>query len=306
MLTLVLVAVSGLLGACGPDFSGLHLRIAAGNNGGVYYQLAQPLSSAWAAQLGIERPEVEQTRGSPDNLNRLQSGMADVAFSAADVAADTAATPRTPKLRALARIYDDYLHVVVRADSPIKSMATMRGHKVSIGATDSGVAVIAKKLFAASDLSAPGAVTIWNLGLDDSLRALASGDIDAVIWSGGLPTTSISLENQHTKLKLVDIADVLPKLLELNSVYRSATIPATTYQLTGGPVTTLVVPNYLIVSETMSDDVAEALTRGLFLAQADLVKANPTALAIDVHPAIETAPIALHPGALRYYREIKP
>lgn len=306
MLTLVLVAVSGLLGACGPDFPGLHLRIAAGNNGGVYYQLAQPLASAWAAQLGIERPEVEQTRGSPDNLSRLQSGTADVAFSAADVAADAVATGRTPKLRALARIYDDYLHVVVRADSPIKSMATLRGHKVSIGAADSGVAVIAHKLFQASGLSAPGAVTISNLGLDDSLHALANGDIDAVIWSGGLPTASVVAESRQTRLRLIDIADVLPKLLDLNSVYRSATIPATTYQVAGGPVTTLVVPNYLVVPETMSDDVAEALTRGLFAAQADLVKANPTALSIDVHPAIETAPLELHPGALSYYRSLKP
>jgi TRAP-type uncharacterized transport system substrate-binding protein len=55
----------------------------------------------------------------------------------------------------------------------------------------------------------------------------------------------------------------------------------------------------------MPDDVAEALVRGLFKAQPELVKANPAALSIDVRPAIETAPLELHPGALRYYRSIK-
>jgi TRAP transporter TAXI family solute receptor len=303
---MLLVAAAGLLGACGPDFGGLHLRIAAGTNGGVYNQLAQPLATAWAAQLGIPRPEVQQTRGSPDNLNRLQAGTADVAFSAADVAANTAAAGRTPKLRALARIYDDYLHIVVRADSAIRSLSDLRGRKVSIGASDSGVAVIANKLFSVVGLNAPGAVTISNLGLDTSLDELKAGRLDAVIWSGGLPTASITRASKTVKLRLVDIADVMPRMLSLNSVYRSATIPATTYQLGGGPVTTLVVPNYLVVPETMPDDVAEALTRGLFLAQAELVKVNPTALTIDVRPAIETAPLELHPGALAYYRSVKP
>ncbi|MGC7097355.1 hypothetical protein ACPZ19_21990 [Amycolatopsis lurida] len=82
------------------------LRIAAGNDRGVCYQLAQPLAGAWAAGLAIERPEIQQTRGSPDNLARLRAGTADVAFSAADVATDPSGEPN---LAALARIYDDYL-----------------------------------------------------------------------------------------------------------------------------------------------------------------------------------------------------
>jgi TRAP-type uncharacterized transport system substrate-binding protein len=36
-----------------------------------------------------------------------------------------------------------------------------------------------------------------------------------------------------------------------------------------------------------------------------LAKSNPAALSIDVRPAIETAPLELHPGALRYYRDAK-
>jgi TRAP-type uncharacterized transport system substrate-binding protein len=56
----------------------------------------------------------------------------------------------------------------------------------------------------------------------------------------------------------------------------------------------------------MPDDLAEALVNGLFLARPDLAKANRAALSIDVRPAIETAPLGLHPGALRYYRNVKP
>jgi TRAP transporter TAXI family solute receptor len=305
-LALVVVAMCGLLSACSPDFTGLHLRIAAGSRGGVYYQLAQPLASAWAEQLNIEQPEVKVTRGSPDNLQQLKDGNADVAFSAADVAANSAAQPAgRPKLVALARIYDDYLHVVVRKDSPITAVSMLRGRKVAIGSPESGVEVIAKQLLTVA-LGTPDAVDSRNLGLQDALDALSRNDIDAVFWSGGLPTDAISKLNATVPLRLLDVADVLPAMLRANEVYRTATIPASTYQLTDEkPVTTLVVPNFLVVSSAMPDDEAEALVRGLFKAQPELVKANAAALSIDVRPAIETAPLELHPGALRYYRSIK-
>jgi TRAP transporter TAXI family solute receptor len=301
---MVLVILCGLLSACGPDFGDLHLRIAAGSNGGVYYQLAQPLASAWASQLGIGRPAVLETRGSPDNLALLQAGKADVAFSAADIAANTVPAAGQPKLTALARIYDDYLHVVVRADSPITSVPMLRGRKIAIGSPESGVEVIAKQLIKAAGLE--GTVNLQSLSLNDSLKALAHNDIDAFFWSGGLPTNAISLLNASVPLRLLDIAGEMPAMREANAVYRTATIPASTYQLGGGPVTTLVVPNFLVVSSAMPDDVAEALVNGLFLARPELAKANRAALSIDVRPAIETAPLGLHPGALRYYRNIKP
>jgi TRAP transporter TAXI family solute receptor len=87
-------------------------------------------------------------------------------------------------------------------------------------------------------------------------------------------------------------------------VYGTASIPASTYNQ-AGPVTTLLVPNFLVVSSAMPDDVAEALVRGLFDARPQLAQANPAALSIDVHPGIETQPIPLHPGALRFYRAEK-
>lgn len=299
VLLAVLVLGASVAG-CSPEFRGLHLRIAAGNTGGVYYQLSQRLAAQWGGQLGIARPEVLETRGSPDNLARLRAGTADVAFSAADVAAITA--PPNGDLKALARIYDDYLHVVVRADSPITSLAALRGHRVSIGAPDSGVAVIAKQLLHTAGLSGPGALTTAELGLDTSLTALQRGEIDAFFWSGGLPTNAITAVAQRTPLRLVDIGGLMPQMRRINPVYRTATIPASTYQTTGGPVVTLAVPNYLMVPASMPDDLAEALVQGLFAAQGELAKANRAALSIDVRSAIETAPLALHPGALRYYR----
>jgi TRAP transporter TAXI family solute receptor len=303
---MVVLVLCGLLSACGPGFTGLRVRIAAGTGGGVYYQLAKPLASAWAAQMDIAEPEVQMTAGSPDNVQRLKDGRADVGFSAADVAANANRPGPGPKFVALARIYDDYLHVVVRDDSPITSIAMLRGRTVAVGSPDSGVEVIAKRLLTVG-LGSYDEVQHKNLGLTEALDALGENEVDAVFWSGGLPTQAISDKNAQVKLRLLGVGDVLPQLLRENEVYRTATIPASTYQLENSePVTTLIVSNFLLVSSAMSDDEAEALVRGLFDARSRLVEANRAALSIDERPAIETAPLELHPGAMRYYRSIKP
>ena len=289
-----------VLASCSAGFGDLKLRIAAGNPGGVYDKLAQTLATAWAAGLDIDRPTVLQTQGSPDNLDRVLAGLADVAFVAADVAADRYKSD--PRLATLARIHDDYLHIVVRTDSDIRTVDQLRGRRIAIGSPSSGVEYIASRLLEVTGLT--GSVTTSARGLDDSVNALLNGDIDAFFWSGGLPTPGLAKYNDKQSLRLLDIADVMPKMQEVNQVYGTASIPATTYNQPG-PVTTLLVPNFLVVPKSMSDDVAEALVRGLFDARQQLATANPAALSIDVHPGIETQPIPLHPGALRYYRAKK-
>jgi len=104
---------------------------------------------------------------------------------------------------------------------------------------------------------------------------------------------------------MLDLRDDLPGFREEHPVYGSATLPASTYNLPSGPVTTLVVRNFLLVSESMPDDVAEALVRQLFEGQPDLVKAHSAARTIEQRSAIETSPVPLHDGAMRYYREAK-
>ena len=104
---------------------------------------------------------------------------------------------------------------------------------------------------------------------------------------------------------MLDLNDVLSKFRQQYPVYGSATLPASTYNLQSGPVITLVVRNFLLVHENMPDDVAEALVRQLFEGQPELVKAHSAARTIEQRSAIETSPVPLHNGAMRYYREAK-
>ncbi|MCC8244648.1 TAXI family TRAP transporter solute-binding subunit [Saccharothrix luteola] len=293
------------LAACGDDLDQVKLTMAAGSPGGVYHALGTALADAWTRDPGIPRPQVATTAGSVDNLDRLRANQAQVGFSAADAAERKQQGDGGHKLYALARMHDDYLQLIVRDDVPATRLADLKGLRVSVGARDSGVWLIAQRLLTAADMS-PSDLKVQYMDLRTSTTAMLDGQLDAFFWSGGVPTDAVTNLATTLKLRMLDLSDVLPKLRQTYPVYGSATLPASAYeQIGGGPVVTLVVRNFLLVNDTMSEEVAEALVRGLFQAQPALVAASPVARSIEVRSAIETTPIELHPGAMRYYRDVK-
>jgi TRAP transporter TAXI family solute receptor len=293
------------LPACSSPFPGVRLTLATGFSQGVYYNLGNALADVWQMQLELDaRPTVLSTAGSVDNLDRLATRTADVVFSQVDTAADLllrtpADDPRAP--RALARIYDDVVHVVVPASSQAGTIPDLRGTRVSVGAPDSGVRVIAERLLAVAGLSPATDLQAQQLGLNESVEALASGEIDAFFWVGGLPTRGVTALSETLPIRLLNLEDLITPVRARYPVYAAGTVPAQTYGIPD-PITTLLVRNFLVVRAEMPDDVANALVDGLFAAQEQLAAVSPAALTIDLRAAIGTQPVPLHPGAERFFR----
>jgi TRAP transporter TAXI family solute receptor len=242
-----------------------------------------------------------------DNLERLASRAADVVFSQVDTAADQltrtpADDPASP--RALARIYDDVVHVVVPAAAAATRLADLRGARVSVGAPDSGVKVIAERLLAVAGLSPGSDFQALQLGINESVDAVASGEIDAFFWSGGLPTRGVAALAQTLPIRLLNLEDLITPVRAAYPVYAAGTVPAQTYGIPD-PITTLFVRNFLVVRAEMPDDVAHALVEAVFATQEQLAAESPAALTIDLRAAIGTQPVPLHPGAERFFRDEK-
>lgn len=301
----------GLLAAapgCASPFATQRLRLATGGTQGVYFTLGTALARAWQEELELENtPVVRATAGSVDNLQLLAAGSADVVFSQVDTAADQLARtapgdPRAP--RALARIYDDVVHVVVPAGSPVTSLAGLRGARVSIGAPDSGVFVIATRLLSAAGLRADADLRAVQLGINGSVSAMIAGDIDAFFWSGGLPTRGVTDLAAAMPIRLLDLDDIIGAVRATFPVYAPGTVPAMSYRIPA-PVTTLFVRNFLLVGAGMGDELARALVATLFETQEQLEQVSPAALTIDTRSAIGTQPVPLHPGAEQFFRDEK-
>lgn len=311
--TAVLLALGLLAGCFGPDSSVAQGRlpdritIATGGTTGIYHGYGQALADVLTARHDVE-VEVLATGGSVENLELLAAGEAQVAFSAADAVADAvqgAGTFDEPvDLRALGRVYDDFAHLVVPADSPVRELDDLRGLRVSVGAPRSGTSLIARRVLAAGDLP-ESALRVLELGITESLDALGSGSIDAFFWSGGLRTPGLVELAEETPVRLVPLDGVVDELREqFGQGYRHGTVPEGVYGL-AADVETLAVPNILVVPADLPDDAARTLVATLFAARSELAEQVASAALLDRARVIYTEPAALHDGALRYYRDVK-
>lgn len=230
-----------------------------------------------------------------------------MAFTTADAAADAAGGTgrfsRPLPIAALARLYDDYVQIVVPADSRTRSVAQLAGRRVSVGPARSGTGLVAERILDLAGLSSPRALRRVRLDVSASADALAAGRIDALFWSGGLPTRAISELRRSTPVRLVGLGDLAAQLRERHGdLYTQTVVPRAAYGLPGA-VRSVSVPNYLVVRRNFDAEAAYRLTRALFRRQADLERSHPEAARLNPRAAIATYPLELHPGAVRWFRE---
>jgi TRAP transporter TAXI family solute receptor len=294
-------AAPATAGASSCEAGSGQLTIATGNSTGVYYVLGGGLAGLISANTPLKATAAE-TGASVQNIQQLVAGEYDIAFSLADSAADAVrgqgGFTAPQNVQALARIYSNYTHVVVQRASGIRTMADFRGKRISTGSPKSGTEVIANRLLQAAGLDPATDVSAQRLELGKTVDAMKDGSIDGFVWSGGLPTGGVTdlFTSAGDRVELLDIADLLPKLKEINPVYAEGSVPASVYK-TPADVRTVVVPNLLLVRNDFPAGNACAITKLMFDRKADLEKVHPAAKELDPKVAVDTAPVELAPGA---------
>ncbi|APU38520.1 MULTISPECIES: TAXI family TRAP transporter solute-binding subunit [unclassified Streptomyces] len=289
-------------GAGAGSGKGGRLTIATGPTTGVYYQIGGGLAKLISDDLDGYRATATTTGASVQNIQGLGAGTYDIAFSLADTAGDAVngresfSSPQ--QIEALTRLYPNYTQVLVRADSGIKSLQDMKGKRVSTGAPGSGTEVIAHRLLKAAGL-APTDVTAERLGLAESVDAMKDGTVQALFWSGGLPTGGITdlTTSLKDEVRFLDVTAQLPSLnQQYGDVYQKAAIPAAAYHQPQD-VPTIAVPNVLLVKKGFDPELAEKIVHLLYEKKGDLEKVNAAAKEIEPSRADAVAPVPLNAGA---------
>jgi uncharacterized protein len=306
------IAVALVVSACGgkqddgADTS-KRLSIATGNTTGVYYQLG----GAYARVISREtnhKTTASETGASVQNIQLLTAGKQDIAFSLLDTAADAvsgkgAFQDKPQAVEALTALYPNFTQVVVRDGSGIDSIAEMKGKRVSTGSPQSGTEVIANRLLQAAGLDPQNDVKRQRLALDKTVESMKDGSIDALFWSGGLPTPGIKdlFTARKGKVRLLDLSKLRGQLnRRYGNFYEAGAIPADTYG--ADDVATIKVTNVLLVKKDFDPALAERLVRVLFDHRADLEAASPAAKDITIETATQTQPVPLNPGAEKALR----
>ena len=176
----------------------------------------------------------------------------------------------------------------------------MKGKRVSTGSPKSGTEVIAKRLLTAAGLDPAKDIQAQRLDLTKTVDGMKDGSIDALFWSGGLPTPGITdlLTTSADQVEFLDITRAAAGAAEDQPGLRGGHDPGRDLQDRRRTCKTIVVPNFLLVRDDLDANVACVLTKALFDRKPQLEQANAAAKEISLDKARKTDPVVLHRGAV--------
>jgi len=298
-----ILATAALSAGCIRTETQGRVRLAAGDPGGLYLAFAEILAKRLQVRYPDVAVEVLPTEGTVENLARLRSAEVDLGLALADVAErDRATGPAQTAPQAVARVYENYLQVIVRDSAPVRRLADLDGLRVSIGPPGSGGAMTSEVLFEAAGLDRRTDVLRYRLG--DGLTGLADGSVDALVWSGGVPTPAIAKLAATTPLRMLDIGELAAPMSKLAGYpYVVRQVPSGDYVPSG--IRSLGVPDLLLCRQETSADLVAAVVNVLASEAPQLVPPHVRGLQyLDAPSMIQTGLVPLHPGAIRAYREL--
>lgn len=286
------------------------INVLTGGTSGVYYPMGVALSQIYAKVLPNAKISVQATKASAENLNLLQAGRGEVGLTLGDALSDAwkgnaEAGFNTPlkKLRGLAGVYPNYIQIVASADSGIKTLADLKGKRISVGAPKSGTELNARAIFKAAGLSYDDFAKVEYLPFGGSIELMKNRQLDATLQSAGLGVSSLRDLAASVKIIIVPIpADVVAKVGD--PAYQAGLVPANTYEGQTSNVPTAFVQNFLVTHAGVPVDTVYKMTKSMFENLDHMTAAHAAAKSIQKATALVGMPLPLHPGAEKYYREI--
>ncbi len=286
------------------------INVLTGGTSGIYYPLGVALSQVYGKALPDVKSSVQATKASAENLNLLQAGRGEVAFTLGDALSDAwkgeeEAGFKVPlkKLRTIAGIYSNYIQIVASADSGIKTLADLKGKRIAVGAPKSGTELNARAILKAAGLTYKDFARVEYLPFGESVELMKSRQLDVTLQSAGLGVAALRDLSTAVDIVVVPIpADVVKKVGD--AAYQPGVIPAKTYEGQDKDIPTAAIKNFLVTHEDVPSDVVYKMTKSMFENLDAMTAAHAAAKKIDPKSAAKDSPVPLHPGAEKYYREV--
>ncbi|HWR12605.1 MAG TPA: TAXI family TRAP transporter solute-binding subunit [Rectinemataceae bacterium] len=287
------------------------LTIATGGTAGTYFPLGGALAEIWNKNIPKMNANATATGASAANIAMLAKGEVDVIFVQNDAAyyalndLEIYKGKGTKNIRGLACLYNETVQLIALQDSGIKTVADLKGKKVSVGAAGSGVELNARQVLEAAGLSYAD-IKVQYLSFAESASNLKDGNIDAAFNTAGAPTAAIQDLGASKKITIVAIdGEVAKKLIAKYQFYTPEKLSAGTYMGQAADVWTVSVKSMLAVSSKLDAKLVYDLLKTMFANGERLAASHKKGADVSIATAVDGMSIPLHPGAEKFYKENK-
>jgi TRAP transporter TAXI family solute receptor len=259
---------------------------------------------AFAAMMNAQEPklriEPRNTKGSTENVPLLEANQLDLALVAGEIASAALAKPDT-QLRIIAAMYSSPGLVMVRGDSPYRSIADLRGKPVVLGTQASGITALGRTVF---DSLGVEIRPIYLEKAADGPAMLSDGRAEA-LWGAGVGWPAFAALAKSGGRLVAPSAAEISAILAKNSQLQAVTLPAKSYSGQDAPLPSVGSWSYVLAKPALPDEagylLARAIHRGEAPFAARLEQARETTMANTI--AAAPRPELLHPGVRRYLAE---
>jgi TRAP transporter TAXI family solute receptor len=285
--------------------------IGAGAVSGAYFPVAGAICRVVAARQPDTRCFVESNANSSANLEKLTSGLLDMAIVQSDWLMHAArgtnlfrADGPDDSLRAVMSLHAEPLTLIARAGADITGPADLEGKRIGIGPAFTYQRVLMEAMLRAWGLDNDDLALVMESTAMEQLSSLCGGEIDAAALVTAHPSPALAETMQRCDLKLVPVAgEELEDLLEVRPDLAAARIPGGIYRGAMDETASFGLRAILATTNGAEDAMVREVTEAMLGSMAEFIRQHPVLTGIGAHDMI-TAGIAvpLHSGAEAAYR----
>lgn len=286
------------------------VQIGTATTTGVFYPFGAELAKVWSNSVPGVKATSEVTNGSVQNINLMEQGSINVAFTTVDVLKQaydgTGAFNGHPykDVRVLAGLYPSVAQLVVKKGEGINSVTNLKGKSFVPGAPGSSTKVVADAILSAYGMSESD-VHAQYVGFTNAVALMKNGQADGAFQTAGIPTSAVQQMLTTANAKLLGLSDTaISKLVQKYPYYYKYTIAANSYDKQTSPVNTIAQNVMLVVPKSMPEQEAYELTKALWQNIGSIGQTVSAAKNGKLANATQgLGGVPLDSGAKKYYQE---
>jgi TRAP transporter TAXI family solute receptor len=260
---------------------------------------------AFAEMVNAQEPQLRvqprNTKGSTENVPLLETGKVDLALVAGEIATAALAKPGTT-LRIVTAMYSSPGMFMVRADSPHRSIADLKGKPVVLGTQASGITALGRTVLQTLDIAVKE-ITLEKAA--DGPAMLVDGRAEA-LWGAGVGWPAFTALAKSGARFIGPTSEEVQRILARQPALQAVTLPARSYPGQDAPLPSVGSWSYVLAIPDLSEETAYLLARALHRAEAPLAARLEQARETTMANTVAAAPRSdlIHPGVQKYLREI--
>ncbi|WP_449410994.1 TAXI family TRAP transporter solute-binding subunit [Methylobacterium komagatae] len=285
----------------------LRVTLATATPGGGFPAFGEAFA---AAIHGADPDLVIETRpsgGSAENIGLLTRGEIDLALVQGAYAYPILDRPDGPKV--LAPMYSSPGLFVLRADSPVRTIADLRGRAVALGTRNSGLTVMGRAVLAASGLDPERDIRPILLDHAGDGPAMVRDGRAAALWGGGLgwPGFLAVAREEGGARFLGPSAETIDRLTAQDRFLTPMTVAAGSFPGQDAPISTIGSWSFILARPDFPPETGYRIVTALARAMAEMRSRHAQGGESDPRLLEGLLPkAALDAGTRRYLSEAKP